>query len=186
MQQIFSAILLGIATNLDNLAIGLGIGLEGKKLPFLSNLVIAASSALASYFGCALAAFCAEIGPWIKYFGGGLLVLLGLWPLFHKKTPQKEKKKLQKSEGSARLGMGRALVLAVALALNCIPASFGAGMAGAYPGQMAAAIGAGSFLAVGIGSWVGRYTSARISGDWLDKIAAILMVLLGVFELMMP
>ena len=76
--------------------------------------------------------------------------------------------------------------MAVALALNCIPASFGAGMAGAYPGQMAAAIGAGSFLAVGIGSWVGRYTSARISGDWLDKIAAILMVLLGVFELMMP
>lgn len=187
MQQLFSAILLGIATNLDNLTIGIGIGLEGKKLPFLSNLVIAASSALASYFGCALAAFCAEIGPWIKYFGGGLLVLLGLWPLFHKKTPQKKKKQEEKQgEGAARLGLGRTLVLSVALALNCIPASFGAGMAGACPGQMAAAIGAGSFLAVGIGSWVGRYTSARISGDWLDKIAAILMVLLGIFELIMP
>lgn len=144
MQQIFSAILLGIATNLDNLAIGLGIGLEGKKLPLLSNLVIAASSALASYFGCALAAFCAEIGPWIKYFGGGLLVLLGLWPLFHKKTPQKEKKKPEKSEGGARLGLGRALVLAVALALNCIPASFGAGMAGAYPAN-------------GSGHWCGQF-----------------------------
>lgn len=186
MQQLFSAVLLGIATNLDNLAIGLGIGLEGKKLPFLSNLVIAASSALASYFGCVLAVFCAGLGPWIKYLGGGLLVLLGLWPLFHRKTPGEEEKPLAKGGDGPRLGLGRTLILAVTLALNCIPASFGAGMAGAYPWQMAAAIGAGSFLAVGAGCWAGRYTHAHLSGDWLDKAAAVLMVLLGVFELVMP
>ena len=186
MQQLFSAVLLGIATNLDNLAIGLGIGLEGKKLPFLSNLVIAASSALASYFGCALAAVCAELGPWIKYLGGGLLVLLGLWPFFYQKKPGKEEKQMAKGEGGPRLGLGKTLVLAVTLALNCIPASFGAGMAGACPWQMAAAVGVGSFLAVGAGCWAGRYTTARLSGDWLDKAAAILMVLLGVFELIMP
>lgn len=186
MQQLFSAILLGIATNLDNLAIGLSIGLEGKKLPFLSNCVIAASSALASYFGCALAAVCAGLGPWLKYLGGGLLVLLGLWPFFYQKAPKEEKKQPKKSEDGPRLGLGRALILAVTLALNCIPASFGAGMAGAYPWQMAASVGACSFLAVGAGCWVGRYTNAHFSGDWLDRAAAIIMVLLGIFELIAP
>lgn len=186
MQQLISAILLGIATNLDNLAIGLGIGLEGKKLPFLSNLAIAASSGFASYFGCALAAFCADLGPWIQYFGGGLLVLLGLWPFFHKKAPQKKEKRPKQGEGGPRLSPGRTMVLAIALALNCIPASFGAGMAGACPWQMALAVGAGSFLAVGAGCWAGRYTNARLSGDWLDKAAAIVMVLLGIFELLAP
>ena len=93
---------------------------------------------------------------------------------------------MAKGEGGSRLGLGKTLVLAVTLALNCIPASFGAGMAGAYPWQMAAAVGVGSFLAVGAGCWAGRYTHAHITGDWLDKAAAVLMVLLGIFELVVP
>ena len=182
--HMFSAIFLGIATNLDNFMIGLSVGLQGKRIPFFSNLAIALSSALAGFLSCYLASLCAELGRWPGYLGGGMLILLGLWPLLKRnQQPQSERVEKERRSFEVRIGPRKTLFLAIALAVNCVPASFGAGMTGAYPAPTAAMIGAGSFIAVGAGGMMGRYTSANVKSAWLERAAAIMMVLLGVLEI---
>ncbi len=182
--HIFSAISLGIATNLDNFMIGLSVGLEGKRITMLSNLVIALSSALAGFLSCYLAFLCAGLGRWPGLLGGAMLISLGLWQLLapnkqaEHTRPQKETRPYE-----ARIGLRKTLFLAAALAVNCVPASFAAGMTGVYPAQTAAMIGAGSFLAVGAGGLMGKYTSAKVKGAWLEKSAALMMAFIGVLEL---
>lgn len=183
MMHIFSAVFLGIATNLDNFMIGLSVGLEGKRISFFSNLAIALSSALAGLLSGYLASLCTGLGRWPGYAGGGLLILLGLWPLLFAKGQERAPQKKEQRDYAAYIGVRKTLVLGVALAVNCVAAAFGAGMTGVAPAVGAGMIGLGSFLAVGLGALLGRATSAKVRGGWLEKVSAGMMILIGILEL---
>lgn len=195
-----------MATNLDNLLIGVLIGLRGKHISAASNACIALGSAMVSLLFCFLASFCTEFGRWPNYIGGMLLILLGLWP-FIKKTmqifaaeyPDESDGKAQSGEAvpeadsgenqpsntaqTAGMGLQESLVLAAALSINCTVASFAAGMTGINPFLAAVMIGAFSFLAVGVGSHLGSSAGRRMTGVPLEAISSVMMILIGIAEL---
>ena len=131
-----SAVLLGIATNLDNLLIGLSAGARGKKITFLTNCIIALSSGAVSYLLCRLGVFSVGIGRISNWLGGGLLVAIGLWPLLVRPSGEHAPADAGAAQGR-RLSAGEVLTLSLALAFNCLPASFAAGLTG-IPAQAAA------------------------------------------------
>lgn len=194
-----------MATNLDNLLIGVLIGLRGKHISAASNACIALGSAMVSLLFCFLASFCTEFGRWPNYIGGMLLILLGLWP-FIKKTMQifaaeypGESDEQQSGEAvseadsgesqpsntaqTAGMGIQESLVLAAALSINCTVASFAAGMTGINPFLAAVMIGTFSFLAVGVGSHLGSSAGRRMTGVPLEAISSVMMILIGIAEL---
>lgn len=182
--------MLGVATNLDNLIIGLTIGWQGKRIPFLHNLCIALGSALAAYACCELASLFAGLGRAANALGGGLLIVLGIWPLIPKRKAKAEELDPAKAPRNApgaptgeRIGWRETLLLSCALAANCLAASFGAGMTGLSSVSVAATIGAFSFACVALGNFLGRRRGARVNDRRVNAIASIVLILVGAMQI---
>ena len=118
-----SICLLGIATNLDNLCIGMAYGCRGQKIGVRVNAYIALISGLISLVLCLFSSCIAEgLQTLPNFIGACLLIAIGIWTLWPKQ--QKE---------TAVAAQASAWVLGLALAVNCIPAAFGAGLTGLSP-----------------------------------------------------
>lgn len=75
------------------------------------------------------------------------------------------------------------VVLSLALALNCIATAFGAGLTGLTAIPVAITVGVCSFLSVGVGNYMGRYTKANLQKNWMEIAASIAMMGLGILEM---
>ena len=186
--HLFSAVLLGIATNLDNLTIGVMLGLQNKKVSILTNLCISFISVLTGFLFCFLAFLFTDLGNWVSYLGGGVLIFIGIFTLL----PKREKEKgiidgIIENENSDKkhksLSFKESIVVALILAINCAPTSFGAGMAGMNAIISALFIGVFSFVAIALGSYIGRASKTKINGKLLEWIAALLMIGIGIIEI---
>lgn len=149
--DILSVLLIGVATNLDNLLIGAALGLRRRHISWLNNLLIALCSGAAALVCCSLSSLLAGLGRLPAIFGGSLLILLGVLSLLPAKGAPAEEKIMQ-AGAPAKLSPGESLMLGVALALNCLAAAFGVGMSGLSPLLVGLFVGGFSFLSVGIGN----------------------------------
>lgn len=166
-----SALLLGVSTNLDNLFLGLSFGLAQKRVSAGANWIIGLFSAAATCLFCCLSSLCTAWGPAVHRIGGGCILLIGLWTLLPERRGQ-----CRAVQGTAALG--------AALAVNCIPVAFGAGLAGIHPAAAAISVGLLSVLAIRLGNFLGlRAGVLPVSATALRILGGVLLAVLGLLEL---
>lgn len=169
-----SICLLGIATNLDNLCIGMAYGCRGQKIALRMNACIALISGLISLVLCLFSSCIAEgLQTLANFIGACLLIAIGIWTLWPKQ--QKE---------TAVAAQASAWVLGLALAANCIPAAFGAGLTGLSPIWLGSTVAVFSFVTVGLGNRLGCSAKERWPGRLLDVLSALCMLIIGVVEML--
>lgn len=167
-----SALLLGVSTNLDNLFLGLSFGLAQRRVSAGANWVIGLFSAAATCLFCCLSALCTAWGPAVHRIGGGCILLIGLWTLLPAKN------------GGGGCTAQDTAALGAALAVNCIPVAFGAGLAGIHPLAASASVGLLSVLAIRLGNFLGlRAAALPLSADGLRRLGGVLLAGLGILQL---
>lgn len=183
--HIFSVLLLGVATNLDNFIIGMSIGFQGKRIGPAKNIVIALFSGVASFICCYAASFCTSLGRIPNIMGGVLLILLGAGPLMIKRPGRREEEPGCPAVpgGPQPLSWRETLTVALALAANCLAAAFAAGMTGLSAAGVALVTGGFSLACVGLGNRIGRRGSRLLPGPWLERAACLLLILIGIWEI---
>ena len=181
--HIFSILLVGIVTNLDNLVLGAAFGLKRRHIPIGANAIIALLSGLVTWIFGYLSFLLAQLDRWPNYLGGALLILLGLWSMRPGPQKQEEPESCACTPPSQRIAPGQALMLGAALAVNCLPVALGAGLTGiaALPTGLCVAIF--SFLSVGAGNYLGVHTGLRLREDRLNRLSGLGMAALGILEM---
>ena len=171
---LLSALLLGAATNLDNLFLGFSLGVQQKRLSPASNWIIGLFSAAAACLFCCISTLCAWMGPAAAAAGALLLLLLGVLSMLPARTT---------AEPGCVTRQDTA-ILGATLAVNCIPAAFIAGLTGVHPLAAAASVGFLSVLAMRIGNLLGlRAASLPLRDALLRRIGGGIMLLLGLLQL---
>lgn len=191
--HIVTILLLGAATNLDNLLVGLSIGTQDKWITPLANLVIALCAAILSGAFAHIGQLGMGWGRWPNLLGGGLLLVLGVMPLARRSLrrkrgrnhPPHKSEERQERPHTRLIGAQETIVLSGILGANSIGAALGAGMTGVHPIALAASIALFSFLTVGIGNRIGRRTSIQIGGDVMETLSSIVMIAVGLWEMIL-
>jgi putative Mn2+ efflux pump MntP len=104
-----------------------------------------------------------------------------------KKNKRKEdtETKDDKSEnGTQRLGIKTTLLLGLALSLNCIGLSIGAGITGVGSEALAISMTVFSFISILLGNLIGlrRWIHVRMPQKPLEIVSAILIIGIGIYE----
>ena len=181
--QILSILLIALATNLDNLVIGMALGLKSRRLSSLANLLIALCSAAATFLCCYLSSFLATYGKIVGIIGGALLILLGLISFFPSK-PSKAEQSIMQKDHPLPIRPGEAALLGLTLAINCLAAAFSAGMSGLLALPTALGVGVFSFICTGMGNLLGLSGKKKIPSSTLSTISGCLMVALGIIQIL--
>lgn len=174
-------LLIAISVNLDNLCIGMSLGLSGKRMSIWHNLIVASVSGLIALIGCALAGFCS--GKYLTialYLGAAILIGYGAYTAFAALRRESDECVPTSSNTST---IKDVLVLSAALAINCLPASVGAGLSGIGAPSFAIAVAAFSFITVYGGSLIGNRAHYLLSGRWLDVMSGLVLVAIGIWEI---
>ncbi|TXK76949.1 manganese efflux pump [Paenibacillus sp. N3.4] len=186
----FSILGIGLASNLDNLGIGVSYGSRSIRIPFISNLMIAILSMLCSYVSIACGQFTAQFIPvqFVNTLGGMLIVGIGLWGMLsdHLKTKRPELLRNPSKadvDGNNIISVRESFMLGTALALNCIASGFGAGISGMSAWATVLAIGLFSLITVAVGIRVGTRIARTWLGKYANAIGGTLLVLIGCYEI---
>lgn len=111
------------------------------------------------------------------------MVAIGLWPLLVRPSGEHAPADAGAAQGR-RLSAGEVLTLSLALAFNCLPASFAAGLTG-IPAQAAAlAVTLCSLGFVWLGQGLGKRLEDRCPGALLTQISSAAMIALGILEML--
>ena len=173
--QLLSALLLGISTNLDNLLLGLSLGIGQKKIPSASNWVIGLFSAAATCLFCCISSLCTALGPAADIAGSAVILLMGFLSL----RPPREN-----AGGQDCCSWSDTAILGAALAVNGIPVAFGAGLTGIHPLAASASVGFLSVLSIRLGNWLGLHAAALpVRPAALQRLGGLMMVGLGLLQL---
>lgn len=191
--QLLPAVLIAAVSNLDNLGVGVALGIRGARIAAIPNLIIAAmtmaGTAAAMSSGRALSRLidpstATSLGAVIIMAVGALTVLA---TPFAGRTPGRRRRVLQATSVQRR-GSGRrkpisyreALVLGGALSLNNIGSGVGAGIAGIAPLATTLLAGAFSLVSIGGGSSVGRSLRRPLLDDRAPLASGLALVAVGI------
>jgi putative sporulation protein YtaF len=191
-----SIIIIGLASNLDNLGIGVSFGARSTRITPLSNLIIAVLSMLATFLSITSGEYVSEyfseaLGNAI---GGCLILFMGIWSIraVYKKPTSSVSMDIETNVLSTSstdtgyrhvLRWQESLWLGVALAINCIATGFGAGISGVNATFTAISVGAFSFITVAVGMKIGNRMSKTWLGKHSDLIGGLLLVGIGLYEI---
>lgn len=175
-----SAILLGLSTNLDNLVVGVAVGMRGKRISPAANACIALGSALACFLFCALSSLFSEFGRLPNALGGAMLILLGIHAWFARDRGAGSFARTAGENPSVR----ELLLISGSLAVNCMAPAFAAGLTGIGPLEASAMTGLFSYLSVAVGAYIG----GRVQRQWrraaLEAASCAAMIALGLLEML--
>lgn len=177
-----AAIALGLGANSENLPVGLGYGMGGRRIGLGANLFIAAATTAATLaplaVGRGLRGYMSE--RWPDILAGLLLILLGLgnaWLDRRRKLPSGT---VPRPNGSAQIDGRETLLLAGALSLNNIGLGLAGGIANLGAGPVGASVAGFSILLLWLGQRLGRAAAMRSQVlRWLLLDGNILIVLVG-------
>ncbi|WHY21711.1 manganese efflux pump [Paenibacillus sp. G2S3] len=196
-----SIIIIGLASNLDNLGIGVSFGARSTRITPFSNLIIAVLSMLATYISITSGEYVSE------YFseangnaiGGCLILFMGIWSIraVYKKPTSTETAQsamdgiestplvTSNSDSGYRqvLEWQESIWLGVALAINCIATGFGAGISGVNAAFTAISVGVFSFITVAVGLKIGNRFSKTWFGKHSELIGGLLLAGIGLYEI---
>lgn len=183
MQHIIALLLIALATNLDNLCVGLSLGMAGRRVSAASNLVIALVSGAFAFAAC-FAAHLLHDFPLATVIGSALLTGFGAWTLVSALRPGEREETSRPEAG--RMTLAENLALGAALALNCLPASLAAGISGQSAALLALFVAAFSFATVGCSNLLGLRCALRLSGRLVNALGALTLIALGVWQFCSP
>ena len=157
--RIGSAVLFGLAANMDNVSIGLAYGLKHRRIGWFSNLLIAvittAVTLIALAGGLALRAVLPPKVP--DVLGGSLLLVLAGWSLYAERrgAGSSSPPALRRFATRPRVGLVETLVLGATLSINNIGLAIAGGIGGVGYRSAALAIGGFSILMLAFGQGIG-------------------------------
>ncbi len=186
--NLFMAFLIGLAVNLDNLLIGISMGLRGRRLSLSQNLVIGVVTGLCAFLSTAAARLISDsFLIYANLTAAAVTILFGVLCLYQSipdaETPVPFLSQAEETSGT-KPRFTNTLLLSFVLAVNCIPPSLGAGLMGLSPLWVGGFSMLFSFLSIQASSLFGcRIRSCRFCG-WLTPLSAVLLILIGFAELL--
>ncbi|PEX92888.1 sporulation membrane protein YtaF [Bacillus cereus] len=197
---LFSILLIGIASNLDNAGVGIAYGIRKIRISWSNNFIIAflgfLFTLLAGFFGNWIALFISEFTA--NLIGAIVLGVIGVFILCQPFLSQKDTIESKDSsvmgilrdpekadfDGSKTISFSEAIVLGVALSINNIAGGFDAGVTNLNLWLTAVISGLFSFICIRGFAYVGKRFLAEYLGKWATVIAGILLVLIGIDQLL--
>ncbi|MEN9215973.1 MAG: manganese efflux pump [Gloeomargarita sp. HHBFW_bins_162] len=191
MHEVFAYLLLGIATNIDNMIIGTTYGLKRRRIDLVSNLIIATLNGSATFVsvlaGDYLRQFLSEqVG---EFLGGLVFLVLGILTIVETYMMEPEKEPTDHQETISQWGLVRvprreALALGLGLSVTNIAGGVGAGLAGFEALRMTMLMFVFSILPISLGQWVGQNTGRQFPQHWANIMAATVLTGVGLWKLM--
>ncbi|MEK4404302.1 manganese efflux pump [Sporosarcina sp. FSL K6-6792] len=191
--QWISILLIGIAANIDNLAISVSYGLKLKRIPFLYNFIISLISIVFAFFSISAGSFLSNYfsQSMANFTGGFLITVLGIWfiaplPFFIKnKSIQTEDNSpvFLGLEQPMKITLKESTFLGFLLSLNCLTIGFGAGITGFPPLFTSISIGLFSLISISLGIKIGNTIGNTLFGKYSSKIAGLLLIIIGIYEM---
>lgn len=177
-----SAILIAAVSNLDNLSVGVALGMRGRPVGLAPNAIIAAVTMAATAAAMTSGRAIARLLPSAiaSDLGAGIIITLGVLTVFASRREPHRPAETEGPSGAQTVSWREALVLGVALSLNNIGSGVGAGIAGVSPLATTLLAGAFSLLSVGGGSRLGWSFGRLLFADRARVVAGVLLVGLGV------
>lgn len=178
--SIFLCLIISIAVNLDNLLIGISLGLKGRRLSLLSNSIIAGVTFVLTFGGACLTWLISEHlqNAW-QTAGALFLICFGLYCLIKKDSEDAMAEKYQS------LSIAQSFALGLILGLNCIPPALSAGMLNIHPVFISLFAGIFSFLSMFASN---RFSHRFTKLPWIDKasfLSNILLIMTGFIEILL-
>ena len=184
---ILTALLIGLASNLDNLGVGVSYGARRIGIPFLSNLMIA----LVATVGTGLLAY---TGGSLKHLlspavagavSASCIISVGFWVLWPRRAGKEPIEMVIHPEEadidhSGDISLREALALSVGLGVNAWAGGFSGGLVGVPAWAIALAAGGFSIATLWAGERVGKHTLGHWLGARANVVAGVLLILVGV------
>jgi putative sporulation protein YtaF len=183
---------IGIASNLDNLGVGVSLGMRTMRISQLANLIIAVISMLATYLTLSAGQFVAHQIPsfYANLIGGLLITAIGIWTIWtsaRKDSPSSsgilQNPDRADIDQNALISWKESIPLGLALSLNALTNGFGAGISGISPVWTTISVGIFSFITVDLGLRAGYKISQTWIGKYANQISGILLIAIGVYEI---
>jgi putative Mn2+ efflux pump MntP len=181
-----AALLIGVVSNLDNLGVGVALGIRGTRIDAMANLTVAgitmAATAAAVMFGHVLARLVpSAVTDWL---GPVIIIAIGITTaLTSARSPRlpgcaRAWRHPRSTEGV--ITWREAFVLGVALSVNNLGTGVGAGVSGIPVLATTASAGLISLVCVGGGSHFGRTLGRLVLERHAPLIAGMLLLAVGV------
>jgi putative sporulation protein YtaF len=195
------AVLIAVASNLDNLTVGIALGMRPLRVSALANLLIAAvtvaGTAAAMAAGDTLKSYLPESTAHL--LGGLTLIAIGAWMIVTgirallrwTVNPPRQARDgrfvvlhiplgaVGDRNRSRTLTPREALGLGAALALNNVASGVPAGASGIPPILVTGLTGALSLACVGGGARLGSALAKAVSGRYAPALAGVMMLAVG-------
>ncbi|SFK83059.1 putative sporulation protein YtaF [Paenibacillus sp. 1_12] len=195
-----SIIFIALASNLDNLGIGISFGIRSTKIPALSNGIIAVITMLGTYVSIALGDYVTEFisGFAANLLGACMILIIGIWGLISSwraklpEPPASDSPNLIDvihHPSTADIDLNKviswkeSLTLGLALALNNMATGFGAGATGVSPLWTTLAAGLFSILFIYGGTRLGFMAAKTWVSQYAERIGGILLIVIGIYEM---
>lgn len=201
MKELSRLLLIGVASNLDNLAVGVVLGMRKIAIPARSNLVMAGIAFLFSLVSVLGGAALGRVMPEHRanLVGAILIMAIGVWmipacqgllmrvlaPLLRLSLfSMLAAPELADRDRSGVITFGEAMVLGVAVSLNCLTNGVTAGLWKMDVWLMALCNAVLSYVSIVGGVALGRRSSGHWMGAHSALVAGVLLILIGVGQLL--
>lgn len=207
--HIISALLLGLAANLDNFGVGVSYGVQKIRIPFLSNFLIALLSGIVTFISVLAGHLLSQYIMVANMLGALMIVAIGFWVAVHKSTSDNNLPaavpamktysvavkplsciiQITKNPSFADLDANgfisskEAMALGLTLSFNCIATGVGAGLTGLDPLPLSISVFLFSIVTISSGYWTGWKTASNRLERWSQAFAGVLLILIGIYEL---
>ncbi|WP_373599291.1 manganese efflux pump [Paraclostridium bifermentans] len=188
--HILSIALFSISSNLDNLTVSIGYGMENIKIKFFSNFIISFISALGTFISMSVGAIVVKfINPKIaNNIGSFILIFIGLYfcyQFFKNKSDNNliNNPSRADKDNSKVIEPKESISLAFALTINNFGVGFGASVAGLNVFITSIVTFFISTLFLEIGDKLGSGFFSKIFGKYSDLISGLLIAFIGVYEI---
>jgi len=197
MAHLYLILLISLASNLDNLGVGLAYGVRRIRIPLLPNLLIAGCGMLATYLTVWAGGMVARFLPvhLANVIGAVMIIGVGLW-VMKPKAPASAKPVRTHSvlglldepeqadlDQSGVISLKESIWLGVALSINNVTNGFSAGLWTLGPFPTALGSGLFSYLTLWGGALIGSRYAAQWLGEKASVVAGLLLILIGVHQL---
>lgn len=205
-----SALMIGLAANLDNFGIGVSYGIRKIRIPFVSNFFIAALSGIIVALSVSAGHILSHFVGLANILGALLIIVIGVWVGLNKtssepaavpvsvpltKTYSLPIKPLHcivqiikdpstaDRDANGFISVKESIALGLTLSLNCIATGVGAGLTGMDARPVALSVFLFSMITISMGYWTGWRTSSNRFEKWAQILSGLLLVLIGVYEI---
>jgi putative sporulation protein YtaF len=208
--HIISALLVGLAANLDNFGVGVSYGVQKIRIPSLSNFFIGLLSGMIAFISVFTGHLLSRFMTIANIFGALIIIGIGIWVILHKSTKELDLPaavpamktysisikplstiiQITKNPSYADIDANgfisakEAVALGLTLSFNCIATGVGAGLTGLSPLPLAVSIFFFSIVTISLGYLTGWKTASNRLERWSQTLSGALLIAIGIFELL--